>query len=245
MDEVGESSVRNREFQSKFSRESIIRKLIDERVEAPVLLDVGAHKGESVRYLRKLFPNSTIHSFEPSSNSFAQLQLVRDERTHCYNVALTDVDGGIDFFENKISHTNSVFRVNEASRDSLYLEKNRRKCAEIPAGTFNLRQQVPSMRLETFCEREGIRHVDLLKIDVQGAESKVLTGAAHALAFTDTIILEIMFFDYYEHQGSFLEIESVLQPYGFRIFAISDISNNPMNGRTDWVEAIYRKTSLR
>jgi FkbM family methyltransferase len=245
MDNVGESSLRNREFQRKFSRESIIRKLIDERITAPVLLDVGAHKGESARYLRKLFPDSIIHSFEPSANSFAELQLVRDEHTHCHNVALTDVDGGIDFFENKISHRNSVFRVNEASRDSLYLEQSRLKCAEIPAGTFNLRQQVPSMRLATFCAREGIRHVDLLKIDVQGAECKVLVGAAQALEFTDTIILEIMFFDYYEHQGSFLEIESVLHPRGFRIFAISDISNNPMNGRTDWVEVIYRKTTIR
>ena len=110
----------------------------------------------------------------------------------------------MEFFSNKISHTNSVFRVNSNSQDSLFFEEHRKSGIAVREGEFNLPLRVPSMRLSTFCREHQIDHIHLLKIDVQGAESRVLKGAGDALNFTDCIILEIMFYDYYEHQGSFL-----------------------------------------
>ena len=38
---------------------------------------------------------------------------------------------------------------------------------------------------------------------------------------------------------SFYEIEKHLIPYGFKLYDISHISKNPLNGRTDWVDVIY------
>jgi FkbM family methyltransferase len=245
MENVGESGARNREFADKFSRVALIKGLIDPRVSRPVILDVGAHKGESARFLRAQFPTALIHSFEPLPSSFAQLRELGDPQLRAHNLALSDADGTIEFFENKISHTNSIFRVNEDSRDSLFFAEQRRSGQPVGSGTFNVPRQVRSMRLASFCEQEKIEHIDLLKLDVQGAERKVLDGAAAYLQQIDSVVLEIMFFDYYEHQGSFLEMESVLQPAGFRLFSISEISNNPMNGRTDWVEAIYRRQMPR
>jgi FkbM family methyltransferase len=242
MENIGESASRNSEFEKKFSRESLIKSLIDQSASRPVVLDVGGHKGESVRFLRRLFPGAVIHSFEPSPASFAELQSLGDELTHCHNLALSDVDGIVEFFSNDISHTNSVFRVNPQSRDSLFFAEHRRSGAGTPERMFNRQMQVPAARLASFCAQQGIEHVDLLKLDVQGAERRILDGGGEVLRHTDSIILEIMLFDYYEHQGSFLQIESVLHPLGFRLFSISEISNNPMNGRTDWVEAIYRRS---
>ncbi len=37
------------------------------------IIDVGAHKGQTSLYLNKVFPNSVIHAFEPSSSLFKQL----------------------------------------------------------------------------------------------------------------------------------------------------------------------------
>jgi len=245
VENVGDSGKRNREFQSSFTRERLIHDLLPADRQQPLLLDIGGHMGESVRFLRRLFPTAVIHSFEPSPGAFAELRLLEDQRTHCHNVAVTDLDGTIDFYGNAISHTNSVYRVNTNSQDSLFLEQQRNRRAAIPEHTFNQPMQARSVRLASFCAQHGIGHVDLLKLDVQGAERRVLDGAEQLLQATDNIVLEIMFFDYYEHQSSFLEIESVLYPAGFRLFSISDISNNPMNGRTDWVEVIYRRTPQR
>ena len=53
------------------------------------------------------------------------------------------------------------------------------------------------------------------------------------------VSVEISFYDFYEKSSSFFEIEQVLRPFGFKLWDISHISKNPLNGRTDWVDAIY------
>ena len=88
---------------------------------------------------------------------------------------------------------------------------------------------------------QKINKIDLLKVDVQGAESLVFEGSHNTLKRTKVVIVEICFFDYYENKGGFFDIEKFLKPKGFSLFTISEISYNPMNGRTDWVEVIYKK----
>jgi hypothetical protein len=108
-------------------------------------------------------------------------------------------------------------------------------------GGFSNITNVVVRGLDNFCEEQTVRKIDLLKIDAQGAERKVLVGAGSLLNVVACLILEVSFFDYYVHKSSFLEIEAVLIPFGFRLFCVSEISNNPMNGRTDWAEVIYKK----
>ena len=98
--------------------------------------------------------------------------------------------------------------------------------------------------LDTFMKAYSKEMVDLLKIDVQGAECRVLSGGKKTIKKTKIIILEISFFDYYEHQTSFLDVELLLSPLGFKLYSVSEISNNPMNGRTDWAEVVYVNRNL-
>ena len=239
MEGIGESRERNEDFKKAFSRENLIKGLIDS--PDPVILDVGGHKGESVTFLRRLFPRALIHSFEPDPDSFHELEQLADAHTHCHNLALSDEGGSASFFRNRLSHTNSLYKVNLDSEDSIYLAKARRHLAEFDASRFNAAIEVPTRRLEDFIHEHAIGRVDLLKLDVQGAESKVLAGAGRALDRVRSAIIEVSFFDYYEHHSSFREIETLLEPFDFALFSISEISNNPMNGRTDWAEVIYRR----
>ena len=39
-----------------------------------VIFDVGAHRGESVKRFRNIFPDSIIHSFEPDKDNFSDLK---------------------------------------------------------------------------------------------------------------------------------------------------------------------------
>ena len=71
----------------------------------------------------------------------------------------------------------------------------------------------------------------------------VLEGGKSSLSKINAIILEVSLFDYYDHKTSFSDIEKYLLPIGFELFSILEISNNPMNGRTDWVEVLYKKVS--
>ena len=83
--------------------------------------------------------------------------------------------------------------------------------------------------------------IDLLKIDVQGAESQVLKGARKVLEKTKNILVEISLYDFYESKTSFIDIETITSTHGFSLFTFTEISYNPMNGRIDWVNALYTR----
>jgi FkbM family methyltransferase len=242
MENVGQSKSRNNEFREKFTRERLLQHVVT-GVE-PVIFDVGAHHGESLAYLKPLFPKASIYSFEPDPNSFDVLYASAIEGASYFNLALSDEDGTLSFYRNKISHTNSLFKVNLDSKDSIGIAKAIAENDATYFESFNEEVKVASMRLDSFTRQHSIGRIDLLKIDVQGAECRVLMGAVESLKNTSVIVMEISFFDYYEHQTSFMDVEKILLPLDFRLFSISEISNNPMNGRTDWAEVVYLKHDI-
>lgn len=66
--------------------------------------------------------------------------------------------------------------------------------------------------------------VDAIKIDSQGLEGPILTGAQQALKQAFYLNIEIGFIQAYQEQkSSFSDIEPILKKYGFNLF---DISNN-------------------
>ncbi len=210
-----------------------------------VIFDVGAHFGQSIDYLKKFFPQSEILSFEPDPDSFQKLSEARLPGVRYFNLALSDRDGEATFYRNRISHTNSLLRVNADSRDSIALSTAREAEKKELLSHLNKDITVRTARLDTFCRNACIEEIDLLKIDVQGAEATVLSGSTSMLLRTRVVVVEVSFFDYYEKSSSFLEVEQLLAPAGFRLFSISEISNNPMNGRTDWAEVIYSRVGSK
>lgn len=242
MENVGQSKSRNKEFQEKFSRDRLLQHIV--KAEEPVILDVGAHYGESVGYLKTLFPKASVYSFEPDPDSFDLLSATAIEGVSYFNIAISDADGTASFYRNKISHTNSLFKVNLNSRDSIGIAKATAENDKQFFDGFNEEVKVDAVRLDSFTMQHSIGQIDLLKIDVQGAECRVLTGGEATLRNTKAIVLEISFYDYYEHQTAFMDVENILLPLGFRLFSISEISNNPMNGRTDWAEVVYLNQNL-
>ena len=242
MKDVGESKKRNEEYKRLFNRELLIQNLVSNK--CPVIFDIGAHYGESVQYFKKLFPESIIYSFEPDPESFDVLSSKHIDGVSYYNQAISDFDGCATFYRNKISHTNSLFKVNLNSKDSIGITSAKINNDKQYLSGFNSEYKVSATMLDSFTKKHCIEKVDLLKIDVQGAECHVLRGGQNSLKTTRAIVLEISFFDYYEHQTSFLNVESILSPLGFKLYSISEISNNPLNGRTDWAEVVYVNSSL-
>ena len=105
---------------------------------------------------------------------------------------------------------------------------------------LNNERSIEVIRLDDYMTKGNINKIDIVKIDTQGYEPEVLEGFGRRLSDIDLIITELMFYDYYERSLSFTDIEKYLIPAGFQLYDISHISKNPMNGRTDWVDVIYR-----
>ncbi len=243
MEDVGAFEARNAEARRAWDLERRLTHVV--RAAAPLVLDVGAHVGQSNRLFRRLFPAATVWSFEPDPDSFAALVAAVDPELAggCERIALADRDGTATFHRNPISHTSSLLARSAASRDSIDLARAR--AAGAPVDPSSERIEVPVRRLDGWCAERGIAAVDLLKVDVQGAEVAVLAGAAGILPATVTVAVEISFFDLYERSSSFLEVEGLLRPHGLDLYALAEVSDNPMNGRTDWVTAVYTRADFR
>ena len=77
-----------------------------------------------------------------------------------------------------------------------------------------------------------INRIDILKIDTQGYEDKVLQGSQETLKFNQvrSIITEIMFDSVYGKYLSFSDIEKYLLPNNFRMVGIDLVNNNLFSG---------------
>lgn len=237
MKDVGESGDRNNKFKATFNRDSIIQSCVKD--DQPIIFDIGAHEGQSIEYLENIFSNPIIYSFEPDPSTFKTLNKKASDKNKIFNLAFSNKDGDNIFYKNKISHTNSLFKVNINSIDSIRAQKEKNAFKK----EINEEIRVKTSTLDSFFKQNDIDYVDLMKIDTQGAEELVLEGGQRSLHKINNIILEVSLFDYYTHKTNFSSIEKYLLPAGFELFSILEISNNPMNGRTDWVEALYKKTS--
>ena len=74
--------------------------------------------------------------------------------------------------------------------------------------------------IDKYCEEHKIHKIDLLKVDVQGNEIKVLEGASRMLGRKNIklIFTEISIAPSYSNQSEIDEIISLLRANGYRIF---------------------------
>ena len=145
-----------------------------------VILDVGANCGLFSLFANIRFPATKIYAFEPAP----QLQSVLMQNLAARGVeiiskAVADKKGVEEFFVNPRSQQNN----------SLIEE------AVTPFTDVVEHIEVDVVTLDDFIYEKGIGSIDVLKVDVQGAESRVLRGGRRALDKTKYLILEVTFLD--------------------------------------------------
>lgn len=236
---------RTAEYLKKFDRQRTLMLLIDD--PAPVIYDIGANAGSSLDEFMSWWPRAEAHCFEPQAECWAEL----DERAGRYDRVVVNrcaagsrPGSGTTFYTHDIGTGQAGFhRVNFASLDSIALRRTldtgRGQDLAEYRSSMNHERQVEVVRLDDYMTRHRTGRVNLLKIDTQGFEPEVLDGCGSRLSDVDVVLAELMFYDYYERRLSFSDIEKFLHPAGLRLYDISHISKNPMNGRTDWVDVIY------
>lgn len=197
------------------------------------IFDVGANVGQTASALSAMFPESTIYSFEPFAEAFAKLCSVAQERPNIlpFEFALGDQDGGGVLFLNQNSTTNSLLQ----NSDSL-VRFVRKPTSVTPIG----KSAINIFRLDTFCDQNEISSIDVLKIDTQGFELKVLKGAGQLLESKRIrfVYLEVLFVPLYEQQAEFHEVHRVLAMCGYRFVNLYGLMRDD-RGLLKWGNALY------
>lgn len=184
--------------------------------DALTIFDVGAHHGQSARKYAGMFPNAKIYSFEPFPESFAILSALEIDRLTPVDLGLSSEERTETFQVNAGSATNSLLPLSENAKTTWGGNKGLEALEEV-ACRFTT--------LDAFMVREGLKRIDFMKLDVQGAEFKVLEGAKATLGAQriGLIQMEIILGDTYAEQKPFSYYLDQLAHHGYRLRMVSDL----------------------
>ncbi len=119
-------------------------------------IDIGAYKGEITELILKIAPNGQHFAFEPNPVFFEQLQKKFGNKVKVFPFALSDEEGESTFYV--VGYDPALSGLSRRNFDA-------RKVKAI---------KVQVKRLDAVIPKEV--KIDFIKIDVEGAEGKVLKG---------------------------------------------------------------------
>jgi FkbM family methyltransferase len=135
--------------------------------EKLTIFDVGANIGKYSMACLECTKNPEIYSFEPSKKTFKILMdNLKDRNIKTYNIGFGDKNGTKTlFYDTDGTGLASLYDRDLKHRD-IYFTKN---------------EKVKIETIDSFCKRNKIENIDLLKMDVEGNELNILKGAKEML----------------------------------------------------------------
>lgn len=177
-----------------------------------VLFDVGANEGQSVTEFMRAFPQTQMHSFEPFPEAFISLEKTAAPfpGVRVNRMAMGAKQGEADLYFNTNSVTNSLLPT--ARESASFWDQGQ-------VMQTQGRVSVPVTTLDDYCKEQRISRIDLLKIDTQGFDLRVLQGGQAMLAARQirSILLELNLVPFYEGQSRPGETLDFLTDLGYRL----------------------------
>lgn len=191
------------------------------------IVDGGAYKGNKAVILLEKFPNAEVYCFEPQAEPFAYLKQRFARTPRCIPVqqALSDYTGTADLFVTDERYTSSLMQP---------------LASDIKTSAMT---QVSVNTLDHFMQENGIKAIDVIKLDLQGNELPALHGGKNALAGCKAILVEVNFRERYSGCTRFEELYAFLQEAGFVLYKIYEIHGYP-NGAWKLGDALFLKQDM-
>lgn len=170
------------------------------------IIVVGAFQADEIRRMRGAFPKASFLCFEPNPKTFQKLV---DNYKGCAwvtprKLALSDAPGRDRFYELDMPGNGSLLEPDiENWATTVKWDDKSMTSFEVELSTLDR-------------EAAALPVIDLLWMDVQGAEGRVLTGGSEILKRTRAIFLEVALVrSPYKGAALFPEIKSRLETEGF------------------------------
>ena len=182
--------------------------------KSPVILDIGANIGSMALSFAATWEKSIVYALEPSDYSYQRL-LTNLE----LNPRLKNRINPFKIFMSDTNHQKAEGMV----YSSWKIDKKHKNRHPVHGGIKTLVTQVKTLTLDVFCNNNDINHIDLIKIDTDGHEYRVLKGAETTLQTKRPIIIfEIGIYIMLEQKLSFKDYYSFLNDLNYNLFSIQD-----------------------
>jgi FkbM family methyltransferase len=182
------------------------------KVEDVVVFDLGANVGNYsellLSYNSKNERKLQIHIFEPTKGCYEILtrKFANDTQVVLNNMAVSDKEGSSEIFYDKEKSTLASMYQRDLSAYSMKLSE---------------RETIHTDRLDVYIREHGIKHIDLMKFDIEGHELPACRGMGEYLNgdFVDFIQFEYGGANLDSHT-SLLELYAMFDARGFAIAKI-------------------------
>lgn len=187
-----------------------------------VVLDVGARDCAESADFARAYPAATIYAFEcnPATLPKCRAAAAAEPRIRLTEKAVAEKAGRLAFFPIDPVRSvggmaggnhgaSSLFEASGAYPEEQYVQQ---------------RIEVDALRLDQFCAAANVQAIDILWIDVQGAELLVLEGLGELLPRVSFIHMEVEFFEIYKGQALFPAVDALLRGRGFRLAGFTSYS---------------------
>ena len=185
-----------------------------------LLIDIGAHKGESIELFSKNFIIKKIISFEASPINFKYLEKKIEKNKQGYNnteivlenIALGAEDKIIEFNQFDESSSSTIKEVDEESK---YYKRKFRLINFLNNKKTYQKFKIKISKLKDYIEKYSIKKIDFMKIDTEGYEFEILLGLEDEIKLVDIIMFEHHYDNMIKKGYTFEDINKLLVKNNF------------------------------
>jgi FkbM family methyltransferase len=178
--------------------------------QARLILDIGANDGRWLSSVYDIFPQATIHAFEPVPTTYDDLCSKVGQnprvRTYCQGFSSESKTLSMQIYENP--------RANSMEAAEIQVGRNPLNTVEVKCAT-----------LDAWLKESAIDEIDFIKIDVEGYELKVLNGGINLFreAKAAFVLIEAKSVLSSQVSGPGVSLEQLagfLDPFGYRLLVL-------------------------
>ena len=186
------------------------------------VFDVGARDCEESRQFALAFPEAHVFAFEcnPATLPLCRAVAAAEPRVTLTEKAVSDRAGTTSFYPIDQERTVTGVAGGNPGASSLFQASGRYAEEQYVQGKI----EVETLRLDEFMRVRPVSGVDILWMDVQGAEVLVLEGMGERLRDVRCIHMEVEFFEIYRGQALFGDVHALLCRRGFRLAGFTSYS---------------------
>ncbi len=211
----------------KFQKHVAGNKRLSLRQDA-VIFDVGANFGVMTLQYAKLAPLGKVYSFEPTYYAFSKLQ-----RNLQLNPELAERIVAVQSFVSSRTSEEADIKAYASWKVGGVVQDVKHS---VHGGIAKPAYGIGAVSIDDFCEKEGIKRLDFIKIDTDGHELEVLKGAEKVIArFRPAIIFEVGLYVMEEKNVDFSDYLKFLGSLGYSLFNSSNLRRIDANNYCKYI----------